>query len=58
MRLPFLNPPSAVVYAFRDQLKGYKISKGTIQFPTDKPLPAGLIRKIVQARVAQNEGNK
>jgi uncharacterized protein YdhG (YjbR/CyaY superfamily) len=53
-----LFPTATVIAAFKDELKGYKISKGTIQFPTDKPLPAGLIRKIVQARVAQNEGNK
>ena len=53
-----LFPTSNVIEAFKDELKGYKISKGTIQFPTDKPLPAGLIRKIVQARVAQIEGNK
>lgn len=39
----------------REELKPYISSKGTIRFGTDKPLPAALVRKIVKARVAQNE---
>ena len=30
----------------------------TIQFPTDKPLPAALIKRLLKARVKQNEGKK
>jgi uncharacterized protein YdhG (YjbR/CyaY superfamily) len=51
-------PTAAVIAAFKNELKAYSISKGTIQFPTDKPLPAGLVRKMVKMRVAQNEGKK
>jgi uncharacterized protein YdhG (YjbR/CyaY superfamily) len=40
---------------FAEGLKGYKTSKGTIQFPVDKPLPKALVTKIVKARAAQNE---
>jgi uncharacterized protein YdhG (YjbR/CyaY superfamily) len=40
---------------FGEQLKKFKTSKGTIQFPVDSPLPAGLVEKIVKARVALNE---
>jgi len=40
---------------FKNELKGYSTSKGTIHFPTDKPLPIGLIKKVVKARVAQSE---
>ncbi len=40
--------------AFEDELKSFKTSKGTIQFPLDKPLPTALIKKIVQARMSQN----
>ena len=37
------------------ELKPYVQSKGTIQFPWDKPLPVGLVTKIVKARVAEVE---
>ncbi len=40
--------------AFKKELAKYKSSKGTIQFPLDKPLPVGLIRKIVRYRVKEN----
>ena len=48
-----LFPTAAVIDKFRDELKGYTISKGTIQFPLDKPLPSGLIKRIVKARMAE-----
>ena len=50
-----LFPTAAVVEAFKNELKGCTISKGTIQFPLDKPLPAGLVKRMVRARVAQVE---
>lgn len=53
-----LFPGSSVLEAFKNELKGFKTSKGTIQFPVDKPLPASLIKKLVKARVAQNENKK
>jgi uncharacterized protein YdhG (YjbR/CyaY superfamily) len=53
-----LFPGSSVIEAFKDELKGFSISKGTIQFPTDKPLPAALVKKLVKARIAQNERQK
>jgi uncharacterized protein YdhG (YjbR/CyaY superfamily) len=34
-----LFPTAAVIEAFKDELKGFSRSKGTIHFPTDKPLP-------------------
>ena len=51
-------PTASVIDAFKNELKGYSISKGTIQFPADKPLPAALVKKMVKVRVAQNESKK
>ena len=53
-----LFPTAAVIEAFKKELKGFSTSKGTIHFPMDKPLPIALIKKMVKARVAQNESKK
>ena len=41
---------SGVIEQFQKELKGYRTSKGTIQFPSDKPLPDALLKKIVQGQ--------
>ena len=51
-----LFPTAAVIDAFKSELKGFSTSKGTIQFPADKPLPSALVKKLVKARVAQSDG--
>ena len=48
---------SSVLDAFKEELKGFRVSKGTLHFPLDRPLPTALVKKIVRARIAQNEGN-
>jgi uncharacterized protein YdhG (YjbR/CyaY superfamily) len=53
-----LFPSASLVEAFKSELKGFNTSKGTIHFPTDKPLPTALVKKLVKARVAQNENKK
>lgn len=35
---------------FKEDLKGYKMSKAVIQFPNDQPLPKALIEKIIKFR--------
>lgn len=46
-------PSPEAIIAFSSQLKDYKTSKGTIQFPFSKPIPYPLIAKITKWRVAQ-----
>ena len=53
-----LFPTAAVVEAFKDELKGFSTSKGTIHFPLDKPMPVALIKRLMQARVEQNLGKR
>jgi uncharacterized protein YdhG (YjbR/CyaY superfamily) len=48
-----LFPTASVIESFKAELRDYSTSKGTIQFPVDKPLPAALVRKLVKARVSQ-----
>lgn len=51
----FYPMSSTTVSAHAGELKEYDTSKGTIRFPANKPLPAALVRKLVKARLAENE---
>jgi len=46
-------PGAYPIEAYKDDLKAYSTSKGTIRFPADKPLPATLVRKLVKSRIAE-----
>jgi len=45
----------ATVEAFTDELKDFDTSKGAIRFQADHPLPDNLVRKLVAARIRENE---
>jgi len=49
---------SSLIEAFKDELKNFETSKGTIQFALDKPLPPALLKTLVKARIAENERKK
>jgi len=49
-----LYPYPSTLEAFRNELAGYRTSKGTVQFPHDKPIPTDLISDIVRYRVQEN----
>jgi uncharacterized protein YdhG (YjbR/CyaY superfamily) len=53
-----LFPTASVIQAFKEELKGYRVSKGTIHFSVDKALPAALLKKMVKVRLAEMEGKK
>jgi uncharacterized protein YdhG (YjbR/CyaY superfamily) len=53
-----LFPTAAVIEEFKNELKGFTTSKGTVQFPVNKPLPVTLVKKLVKARIAQTENKK
>ena len=48
-------PGAAPIKVHAKDLKAYEISNGTIRFPTNKALPASLVKKLVKARIEENE---
>lgn len=50
-----LFPTPGAIEALASELEGYTLSKGTIRFPVGKPPPAALVRRLVQARIAEIE---
>lgn len=51
-------PTASVIKTFKGELEGFSTSKGTIHFPIDELLPIALIKRMVKARVAENEKKK
>jgi uncharacterized protein YdhG (YjbR/CyaY superfamily) len=47
-------PGAHPIEVHKDELKAYSISKGTVRFPADSPLPVALVRKMVKTRLAQH----
>ena len=47
-------PTSTGIAKFRKELAAYESAKGSVQFPFDKPIPYGLISKIVKFRVKED----
>jgi len=48
----------AVTTAHAADLKGYKTGKASIRFAPDKPLPTALVKKLIKARIAENEAGR
>ncbi|MCX6663176.1 MAG: DUF1801 domain-containing protein [Euryarchaeota archaeon] len=44
-----------VMDMFKEELRPYDTATATIRFTTDKPLPVSLVKKLVKARIKENE---
>jgi uncharacterized protein YdhG (YjbR/CyaY superfamily) len=51
-------PTPSGIEAFIEELSPYEVSKGTVKFPIDEPIPFDLVRKIVEYRVKENLNKK
>lgn len=51
-------PGAGPIEKYKDELKNFQLSKGTIRFQPGKPIPATLVRKIVKNRVEENESKR
>lgn len=50
-----LYPGASPGVVFKEELKEYKTTKGSIHLPLNKPMPYDLIKKIVEYRVIENK---
>lgn len=50
--------PGGSIDDFKRELQGYDISKGTIRFQPDRPLPVALVRKLIKARIAREDARR
>ncbi len=53
-----LFPGAGPTIKFKNELTNFETSKGTIRFAPDKPVPTTLLKKLVKARIAENEHKK
>jgi uncharacterized protein YdhG (YjbR/CyaY superfamily) len=51
-------PTSSAIEVFKEKLSDYEISKGTVRFPINEPIPFGLVREMVKFRVKENLSKK
>lgn len=46
-------PTPSAIKTFRNELRGFKSAKGSVQFPLERPVPFGLVKKMVRFRVKE-----
>lgn len=51
-------PKVTAIEVFKEKLSSYQTSKGTIQFPTDEPIPLDLVKEIVKFKVKENSASR
>jgi uncharacterized protein YdhG (YjbR/CyaY superfamily) len=50
----FFLMSTSIMREFKEDLKGFKVGKGSIKFHFDNPLPVNILRRLVKARIAEN----
>jgi uncharacterized protein YdhG (YjbR/CyaY superfamily) len=50
-----LFPGAGPTIEFKDELKNFQTSKGTIRFAPNQPLPTRLLEKVLKSRIRENE---
>jgi uncharacterized protein YdhG (YjbR/CyaY superfamily) len=43
---------------FAEEFKPFESGRGTLRFTPDQPIPPGLVRRVVKARVAENRARR
>ena len=51
-------PTSSGIEAFKERLSKYEISKGTVRFPINEPIPFELVKEMVKFRVKETLSKK
>lgn len=54
--LHLMSPP--LMRSLAAELAAYDVGTATIRFTVDEPLPASLVKKLVRARIAENEARE
>jgi uncharacterized protein YdhG (YjbR/CyaY superfamily) len=50
----FYPGSAATLKKFRNELRNFQTSKGTLRFSPDKPMPVALVKKLLKVRIAEN----
>ena len=56
--LSYLPHSGSVIARLAEETEGYSKTKGSLHFPIDQPLPEGLVRKLLDVRMAEAFGPK
>jgi uncharacterized protein YdhG (YjbR/CyaY superfamily) len=51
--LSYLPFSGSVLPQLADELEGYAMTKSSLHFPVDRPLPKALVKKLIKVRLAQ-----
>jgi uncharacterized protein YdhG (YjbR/CyaY superfamily) len=56
--LSYLPHSGSVIAKLAEETGGYTSTKGSLHFPVDRPLPKGLVKKLLDVRMAEAFGDE